>query len=212
MNTLTLADLTLDYADAARLRVRRVEPTMLVEQVDDSRRPGMLDKWHSEPHPGIILDGVVGIRHGAPPGWHVLTPTEMGGPSYQQPIGTARHAIRNALVLLVRERLRYAETSAVGAMEPVRQRGPVLFRRLIEHAGIRMNLKHTAEGGFLLDDGVWVRPDLLQRGIWKVYERAPGRPGQADDRTPSDYTTNIRNAFVTGISLALRHRLESLDL
>jgi hypothetical protein len=54
VNTLAIADLTLDYADAARLRVRRIEPTILVEQVDDSRRPGMLDKWHSEPHPGII--------------------------------------------------------------------------------------------------------------------------------------------------------------
>jgi hypothetical protein len=130
----------------------------------------------------------------------------MIGPSYYQPVGTARHAIRNALVLLVRDRLRYAETSAAGTMEPVRQRGPVLFRRLTEHAGIHVGLKHTAERGFLLDDDVWVQPDQIQRGIWKVYERAPGT------RVLSDYTSNIRNAFVTGISLALRHRLESLDL
>jgi len=212
MNSLSLADLVLDYADAAGVIVPWIGAEQLMRHATGSAR-----FWHMELLYGIVLDGVVGIR--ADPiafleqtghTWEVLGAAMMGSPRYatSYQFATPREAIIRALLWLTNERMRPVETDLRGSLAPVRRRGPVLATRLINAAGVSMGLRHSADS--FKFDGAVLRPSQppTLRGMWDVYATGAG----AQDGWTEVAGVNLRLAFVTAIQLTLRQRLEALDL
>jgi len=186
MNTLSLADLVLDYADAAGIVVRKVDADPL-----EVARVIITD---------VVVDGEISIRLGRR-GWVVTTTTE----AHSNLDWNADGAIRYALLQLVRVRTGGIGSKS-GRRESIKREGLWLAKSLIGAAHVRLDVTYT-EDGFLFER-VLVRPQGY--GAWSVYVNV-SRTGIGDEWTINAERVPLRIAFGTAIQLTLEQRMEEFE-
>lgn len=194
MNTLALADLVLDYADAAGIVVHRLNTFTMIDY-----NPSHTGSGHFI-YRRIAIDDAIAVKEDL----FNFTVTLYGGQATYTSYDPGP-AIKYALTTLASERARDVGSKS-GRRQSIKREGLWLAKNLIAAAQVRLDVVYTEEGFWF--ERVLVKHDGY--GAWSVYVNISDS-GTADKWEIDTERTTLRIAFSIAIELTMVQRMEEFE-
>jgi len=198
VNTLSLADLVLDYADAAGVDLSNVTSATIWDRY--------WEREHDTEYVriGLDLDTNVHLLNVGETEWAVSLHNSPNPHTWYR---NAKAAARGAIVVLLQERTRYAFVA--GAPDRV------IFKAIAEAAQMRVTLENTPDGGYATD-GVRLVPSLTSSkarmyGRWDIIVSEEVVGWQPGHEVMLAGSQPLRTALVAAIEYTAKYRMEEFD-